>query len=262
MPRFPALSSPSLLRKPKPRLLVVTDTGLGFDYTIRLSARKSAAIEVRAGKVLVAAPLRATQRELKQWVTAKADWIRDKLAQQAQRQQQIPQRQFCDGEHWPWLGQPLTLRLISGVKTGCEQRDQELVVSLSKRAQASNAAAASVAKALQGWYQQQAQHLLEAKTTAVCQQLQQHYPQAHCQRVQLRRTKSKWGHCTRHGVIQYNWLIVQAPEWIVDYLVIHECCHLVHHNHSRLFWQLVASLCPKYASARRWLQEHGHTLIL
>lgn len=259
---MPIFTSRALLPKPKTRLIAVEDPGhLGFGYTIRLSARKSAAIEVRAGKVLVAAPLRATQTELKQWVTAKADWIRDKLAEQSQRQQQVPQRQFRDGELWPWLGDALTLRVIPGPRTECVRRGEELVLSVSRRA-SSHSPVTVVQKVLQTWYQQQAQTLLEQKTARVCQQLQQRYPQAQCQRVQLRRTKSKWGHCTRQGVIQYNWLIAQAPEWVVNYLVIHECCHLVHHNHSRAFWGLVASLCPDYARARGWLHQHGHTLVL
>lgn len=254
---------PSLLRNSKTRLLAVTDPGhLGFDYTIRLSARKSATIEVRGGKVLVAAPLRAVQAELQEWVTAKAGWIREKLAQQAERHQQIPQRHFHNGEAWPWLDDTLTLRLVSGTRNSCQRRGTDLEVALSKRTLASDNTAAAVARALQGWYQQQAQSLLEQKTAAVCRQLQTRYPQAHCQRVQLRRTRSKWGHCTRQGVIQYNWLITQAPEWVVDYLVVHECCHLVHHNHSRTFWGLVASLCPRYASARQWLRERGHTLVI
>lgn len=260
MPKFPL---PALLRKSKPRLLAVADPGhLGFDYTIRLSARKSAAIEVRAGKVLVAAPLRASPTELQQWVTAKAGWIRDKLEQQSERHQQIPQRQFQDGEVWSWLDETLTLRLASGTRSGCQRRGAELWVSLSKRTLTGGNTAAAVARNLQAWYQAHAQTLLEHKTAAVCQQLQIRYPQASCQRVQLRRTRSKWGHCTRQGVIQYNWLITQAPEWVVDYLVVHECCHLVHHNHSATFWGLVASLCPQYAAARQWLRQNGHTLVL
>ena len=257
-------SSQPLLRKANPPLIPVPDSGhLGFDYTIRLSSRKSAAIEVRAGKVLVAAPLRATQTELKQWVAAKADWIRDKLAQQCQRHLQVPQRSFTDGEPWPWLDETLTLHIDPGSKTGCRRDGQALRVTLSKRTLASDKPnALHVQKALQDWYLQQAQTLLAAKTEAVCRQLRLRYPQTRCQRVQLRRTKSKWGHCTRQGVIQYNWLVTQAPEWVVDYLVVHECCHLVHHNHSRSYWALVGSLYPNYATARRWLQEHGHTLIL
>lgn len=262
---MPISRPPSLLRKPQPRLITVEDPGhLGFDYTIRLSKRKSAAIEVRGGKVVVAAPHRVAQRDLKQWVNEKADWIRDKLQQQAERAEEIPERQYIDGESWPWLGEPLTLRTLPGTKISCERRGENLCLTLPKRttSNTSRPASAAVQKALQNWYKEQALVLLEAKTLAVCQQLQARHPQAQCQRVQLRRTKSKWGHCTHQGVIQYNWLVVQAPEWVVDYLVVHECCHLVHHNHSRNYWNLVASLMPNFALPRRWLHQHGHTLVV
>ena len=80
--------------------------------------------------------------------------------------------------------------------------------------------------------------------------------------IRLRLTRSKWGHCTRSGIIQYNWLIALAPESVVDYLVIHEVCHRRHLNHSRAYWQLVESLCPDYLRRRQWLKDWGHTLVL
>ncbi len=228
---------------------------LGFDYLIRLSHRKTATIEVRQGRVLVAAPVQARQSELQQWVDTKADWIRQKLQLQAERQQLVPVRHYDDGEHWSWLGQTLTLQIDTGPQKRVEHRQQQLFITLSSRSRKPRPE--QVKQALEHWYQSQALALLEQKTQQVCQRLQRQYS-----RVQLRRTKSKWGHCTSQGVIQYNWLIVQAPEWIVDYLVVHECCHLVHHNHSRAFWHLVSQLYPDYQRARHWLRQHGHSLTI
>ncbi|GAB3099181.1 M48 family metallopeptidase [Aestuariicella hydrocarbonica] len=247
--------------QPKARMIAVDDPGhLGFDYTIRLSRRQSAAIEIRHGKVLVAAPHRTAQRDLKLWVEQKAHWIRSKLKQQAQRQAQIPTPQFSEGETWPWLGHPMTLSIRQGKQLGAQHHGQSLFISLSPRSR--KPAADQIKTALQSWYQQQALTLLETKTQSTCARLQQLGYSVQHTRTQLRRTKSKWGHCTRQGVIQYNWLIAQAPEWVVDYLVVHECCHLVHHNHSRTYWNLVATLYPDYALARQWLNQHGHTLTL
>ena len=78
----------------------------------------------------------------------------------------------------------------------------------------------------------------------------------------MRFTRSKWGHCTSEGVLQYNWHIVLAPEPVVDYLVAHEVCHLRHLNHSAHFWALVASVCPDYQAQRDWLKANGRCLTL
>ena len=107
------------------------------------------------------------------------------------------------------------------------------------------------------WYHQQAQDILTQKTEQLTRQMGLKY-----QQVIIKATRSKWGHCTSRGVIQYNWHILLAPEAIVDYLVAHEVSHLRHHNHSSEFWSLVASVCPDYQALRQWLKRQGACLVL
>ncbi|MGH1371064.1 MAG: M48 family metallopeptidase [Cellvibrionaceae bacterium] len=243
-------------RQVSPRLIpIAAMDDLGFDYVIRLSSRKSASIEIRATEVRVSAPHRATQRELKHWVAEKAPWIRSKLAEQQRRVQQIPQRSFAHNEDWPFMGRSITLNIECGSKSQTQLVDDRLIITLSNRSQKPQST--QVATALKNWYQRQAQTILSQKALAVSERLK-----APIRSIKLRRTKSKWGHCTIQGDLQFNWLIMQAPEAVIDYLVVHECCHLIHHNHSRQYWQLVESLSPDYQTAKRWLSEQGHRLVL
>ena len=76
--------------------------------------------------------------------------------------------------------------------------------------------------------------------------------------LRYRKTKTKWGHCTREGVIQLNWQLMMTPEPVRHYLITHELCHLVHMNHSKRFWDLVERHCPNYFEAEQWLREHEH----
>jgi len=76
--------------------------------------------------------------------------------------------------------------------------------------------------------------------------------------IKLRKTKSKWGHCTSTGIIQYNWLIMLAPYSIIDYMITHEVCHLIHMDHSARYWSLVDSICPDSEHYVKWLKEHEH----
>jgi predicted metal-dependent hydrolase len=79
-------------------------------------------------------------------------------------------------------------------------------------------------------------------------------------KVSVRNQKWRWGSCSRRGHICLNWRLVKTPDWVSDYVMIHELMHLKRMDHSRTFWKLVAAACPEYQSARRWLREHGPSL--
>jgi predicted metal-dependent hydrolase len=79
-------------------------------------------------------------------------------------------------------------------------------------------------------------------------------------RVAVRNQRSRWGSCSRHGVISLNWRLLQAPISVRDYLVLHELMHLREMNHSPRFWAHVATVCPEYKHAERWLSQHSHLL--
>jgi predicted metal-dependent hydrolase len=79
-------------------------------------------------------------------------------------------------------------------------------------------------------------------------------------RVSVRNQRSRWGSCSRRGVISLNWRILQAPQFVRDYLILHELMHLREMNHSRRFWAHVANACPEYKTADRWLSQHSHLL--
>lgn len=80
------------------------------------------------------------------------------------------------------------------------------------------------------------------------------------QRVSIREQKTRWGSCTGGGHISLNWKLITAPPEALDYVVIHELCHLLVLNHSPRFWQLVEAQMPEYTYWRTWLRRYGDTL--
>jgi len=76
-------------------------------------------------------------------------------------------------------------------------------------------------------------------------------------RVSIRNQRWRWGSCNRAGHICLNWRLVTMPEWVRDYVLIHELMHLKRMDHSPKFWKLVAAACPDYQDARRWLRSAG-----
>ncbi len=81
-------------------------------------------------------------------------------------------------------------------------------------------------------------------------------------RITIRDQKTRWGSCSSNGTLSFNWRLMLAPPAILDYVVVHELCHLTHMNHSSAFWATVESVYPDYRTARKWLKEHGHELVL
>ena len=80
--------------------------------------------------------------------------------------------------------------------------------------------------------------------------------------ITIRDQKTRWGSCSGRGTLSFNWRLILAPPEILDYVVVHELCHLTHMNHSKEFWNLVGSVIPDYKVRRKWLKENGHTLKL
>jgi len=229
---------------------------LPFHYSlVRSARRRSMGIEVSNAKVVVRVPYFVAYSEAEQFVRAKSTWIQQKLAQQSQHISTVPKRVYVAGSQLPFLGHHLILVMNQQSQANVIQYGDQLIIGLSSRSRLKGEEQAR--RLVVDWYQRKALHLLTIKTDAMVSQL----GLAHAG-VTVKATRSKWGHCTIHGAIQYNWQILLAPEAIVDYLVAHEVSHLRHHNHGVEFWQLVASLCPDYKNCRAWLKANGVQLTL
>ena len=74
-------------------------------------------------------------------------------------------------------------------------------------------------------------------------------------RVSIRNPRWRWGSCSPDGHICLNWRLVTMPDWVRDYVLIHELMHLKRMDHSRAFWKLVAAACPRFREARAWLRD-------
>jgi hypothetical protein len=80
-------------------------------------------------------------------------------------------------------------------------------------------------------------------------------------RITIRDQQSRWGSCSRRGVVSLNWRLVQVPPFVREYVLVHELMHRRELNHSARFWRHVATACPRYVEARRWLRTEGQTLF-
>ncbi|UTA48190.1 M48 family metallopeptidase [Simiduia sp. 21SJ11W-1] len=221
----------------------------------RSPRRTTVGIRVLADGVQVSVPKALPDAHWLPLVAAKQAWIIARQADIRARQAEAPSYGFTSGECLPYLGRHYPLQICEGARTHVQLVDNQWQVALSRRGRKPQAL--RVQAAMAEWYQAQAGMLLTQKSRQLAARIGRSIG-----RVTVKRTRSKWGHCTSLGDLQYNWLIVQAPEAVVDYLVAHEVSHLRHPNHSAAFWAQVGALCPDYLAQRRWLKRHGHSLCL
>lgn len=82
----------------------------------------------------------------------------------------------------------------------------------------------------------------------------------HYNSITVRDQKSRWGSCSSRGTLSFNYRLIFAPPAVLDYVVVHELCHLTFMDHSKNFWDKVAAVMPDYKIQKKWLKDHGHEL--
>jgi len=80
--------------------------------------------------------------------------------------------------------------------------------------------------------------------------------------IEIVESKAKWGSCSSDRKLTFNYRLAMAPIEVIDYVVIHELCHLLHMNHDRSFWRRVGSIMPDYKEKEEYLARHGHAMSL
>jgi predicted metal-dependent hydrolase len=238
--------------------LAVAD--LPLDCRLVRSRRKSLAVHVRHDLIEVRAPAFVGRGDILKFLDKHRNWVLRKVEEKQQRHAE--RLSLCDGGQILYKARLLNIELCDSSRSGVilSPLDSPQTMRLcgpgvkAGRVDQHSAAAAQV---LKRWLQQQAKDYLPARTQALADYLGVGQK---LKEVVFRKTRSKWGHCTSGGRIQYNWLIMLAPDGVIDYMIAHEVCHLLHMNHSAVYWQAVARVCPDYQRYVGWLKDNEHRL--
>lgn len=231
---------------------------IGFEYTlIRRTGRKTVSISVaRDNRVTVTAPREVPQEWIDGFVAKKAPWVREKMRYNTEVKESYRPRRFVDGEQFAFLGKSLKLQVVIHPKPWVEAVGETLQVHVPAHFGDEDRRKRIVAL-LAAWYSIEARFELEARLALYAPRLGVRFSE-----VRIKTLKSRWGSCSSKGVLTFNWKLVMAPLYIVDYVVVHELCHLVHMNHSKEFWNLVESIIPDCKRCREQLKIIGDTLEL
>jgi len=84
---------------------------------------------------------------------------------------------------------------------------------------------------------------------------------SHISCITIRSQRTRWGSCSRRGAISLNWRLIQTPQFVIDYIILHELMHLRQMNHSEKFWAEVEKVCPAWREAEKWIRRHGREIM-
>ena len=238
--------------------MLETLTFENFDVTvIRSSRRKTATIKVDLEGVSVRIPADLPLARIEKLVAEKTAWIERKLAEAERKQRgiagQLEQSStLADGSRIMVQGQLLPLKLIASDKMKVVQSSDRLEVY----ADADLIADKEQLRALvEQWLYRRAVEELN-----FCVNVYKQRVGATPSRIQIKDYRARWGSCKPDGSIQLNWRLIHAPMHIMDYVVVHELCHLLEMNHSKHFWSEVERVEPQYKMKRQWLKDNGWQL--
>jgi len=221
--------------------------------------RKSVCLRVnRDGTVTVRAPRFVSKKYIEQFVGKRGAWIAEKQKYFEQLLILYPPKEFKSGESFQFLGRNLRLRLrhLADLKSPtCKVETGRLKLFLNGQTGAEFKAAAS--GAIRNLY---AKHT--ALRTAAFVRKHSSSLAVKSGRISVVDQKKRWGSCSRKGDIRINWRLAMMPPAVIEYIVVHELCHLKVHNHSPKFWSIVKSVLPDYENRRAWLRRHGPAVFL
>ena len=226
-----------------------------ISYELRRSRRRrTIALSVRERQLVVQAPQWVSRRDIDAFVLEKQRWIQKQLTAAVRQEARQQQRQYCTGDEFWYMGEVYQLQVLPNV---AQQDNAVALTETQLQLQVHQPTTEAVKAQIFQWYQEQAQAYMVPKAHELAALIGRTI-----QRVRFGQYKTQWGSCQRDGRLSFNWQLVQAPITVIDYVIAHEVCHLVHMNHSQRFWQKVASICPDYQAQRQWLRRHGQLLYL
>ena len=214
-------------------------------YAVRRAPRaKRVRVAVEAdGSVVVLLPPRAAERDAAAAVRELRPWIERRVGEAVARGRRMARPPGIV----PFLGNELRLLPEAG-RVRVRRRGDALLVPQD---------AAVHADAIERWYRRAARAEIAPRLDEAAAALGCSYTA-----LTIRNQRTRWGSCSATGAMSFNWRLLLAPEEVLDYVVWHEACHLVHLDHSPRFWALLARYRPGYSGPQRWLRANGAALSL
>ncbi|WP_449241333.1 M48 family metallopeptidase [Desulfoscipio gibsoniae] len=230
-----------------------------MEYTVKRSHKALSlkiTVDAKDG-VTVTAPEQYNTGVVKRFIQDKSVWIIEKLDYLSVLSGCPVPRSFADGEQFFFLGNQYTVKvhINEQVMNGAVRiNGRQMLIDVPLPLYRDNGAAA-VRDTLVKWYKTQANYTINDRIDFYIKGVG-----VKPAKIRIKEQKHRWGSCSGKGNLNFNWHLVMAPIGIIDYIVVHELCHLLRLDHSPAFWSLVGAVLPDYPTRRRWLKQYGPVL--
>jgi hypothetical protein len=223
---------------------------LNLAYTIKRSAkRRKLTITVeRDRKVIIHAPEGAAEEKIHQIVESRRQWIFEKIGH-PQKYYDLPHppgKELVSGESALYLGRQYRIEMV---KTGLSR------IQFTRRFYIPTTQGEKPAEALREWYIDKAKEKITPRVQRHARELGVDVAE-----VKIVDNRYRWGSCTLKNNVNFNWRLIKAPMFVIDYVIVHEFAHLLETNHTPRFWNIVRTQTPIMEKAKTWLKEHGELL--
>ena len=202
----------------------------------------------RDNQIVVRANHSLTEKDIADFVQSKRSWISKTVNFNKAILSLYKPKKFADGEKFLYLGKEVTLRVEGGKSDPAELIDNIVLILLPAHVKNPED---YVQNRLMRWYVSQSKKILDERISFYSRTLN-----VRARKVKIRTLKSTWANCSPQGVLTFSWRLLMAPLNIIDYVVIHELAHRLHHNHSLRFWKQVENVMPEYRVCRKWLRDN------
>ena len=235
-------------------MTTIPEEVLGLQVEVVRSMRRTAALHIVGSDLQVRVPEHLEDGRVAAILRQKRPWIRSKVAE-LQRVPPHRPRELVSGESFPYLGRNYRLKVLEGHQVGVRLSGGYLRATVRPEEQGEQRET-RIQQYLQNWYRSRARERLSEKAIRYARQIGV-TPEG----ISVRNFRSRWGSCNKTGYMVFNWNIIKAPHVIVDYVVIHELCHLIYPNHSKDFWRLVGRHDGAYGEHKQWLKQRAASLL-
>jgi predicted metal-dependent hydrolase len=217
-----------------------------IDFCLEYSCRKSLGITITPDlNVLVKAPVDTSLEKVKEKLRKKAPWILRQQSFFLSFHPKTPARRYISGETHLYLGRQYRLKILKNRIESVKLKGQFFEVSTSDKTRAK--------QLLNEWYLQNARTMFHSIAKTLIENFKKHKVEPNS--IVLREMATRWGSCTPKGKIILNPELIKAPKGCIEYVIIHELCHLIHHDHTQKFIDLQTKEMPDWEKWKMKLEK-------